>query len=198
MYADAWPVRIHDHETRAHADFDRALRRARLYGLLAAVARRPNGLLPYAEALRGFAVEGESYRGVAAVPVERIVGSMDRASDFDRDFRPRRADTAARWQRVALAHHAGVELPPVSLYRVGDAYFVVDGHHRVSAARALGRVFIDAVVIEIRARPVARPVAAGAAGRVTAGPALRRRLGALLVSLGTRVQGATGAEPTPA
>jgi hypothetical protein len=188
MYADARLVRFLNHEIQACADFDRALGGARWHGRLAALAGRPNGLLRYDEALRDLAVAGASYRGVATVAVERIVGSVDRAGDFDFAFRPRRADGAARWQRVALAYHAGVELPLVSLYRVGEAYFVIDGHHRVSVARALGRGFVDAEVVEILVRPAVRSVATD-----TAGPSLRHRLGTALVGLGTRIQCAPAA-----
>jgi hypothetical protein len=134
---------------QARADFERARRRAAVAGLFVALTRRPAGLLPYREARRGVAVVGERYRGLGAVPVDRIVGSTDRFQDFDRAFRPRRAETAARWQRVARAHYAGTGLPPVRLRRLGGSYFVEDGHHRVSVARALGQRFVDAEVIEV-------------------------------------------------
>ena len=140
------------HAAQAQADFERAIQRASLRGLLATLARRPNDLLPYHEARRGLALEGETYRGVRAVVLDRIVGSTDRAGDFDRAFRPRRRDAAARWQSVARAHYEGRELPPIRLYQLGDAFFVVDGHHRVSVARAMGQGFIDAEVVEVRAR----------------------------------------------
>ena len=147
------------HATQAQADFERAIQRASLHALLATLARRPNDLLPYHEARRDLALEGETYRGVRAVALDRIVGSTDRAGDFDRAFRPRRRDAASRWQSVARAHYEGRELPPIRLYQLGDAYFVVDGHHRVSVARAMGQGFIDAEVVEVRARPAtAAPV----------------------------------------
>ena len=160
------------HEAEARADFERALRGASMHGLVAALTRRPNGLLSYQEARRGLAIEGESYRGVRVVPIDRIVGSLDRTEDFDRAFRPRRANAAARWQRVARAHHEGRDLPPVRLYQVGDAYFVEDGHHRVSVARALGQGFVDAEVVEVRAR-----AAAPAAARAETGRGWQRLLG---------------------
>jgi hypothetical protein len=161
------------HHEQARADFDRAHLRAVLGGLLARLRRRPNGLLAYHEVRRGLAVAAESYRGVRAVPVDRVVGSTDRWRDFDRAFRPRRSHCAGRWVSVARAHGEGKSLPPVQLYRVGDAYFVRDGHHRVSVARFRGQAIIDAEVIEVLARdalPAAEPggrprTAAGAAGR---------------------------------
>ena len=191
----------HHHE-RAVADFDRAHRRAALGGLLARLRRRPAGLLAYHEVRRGLAAAAESYRGVRAVPVDRVVGSTDRCRDFDRAFRPRRGHCAGRWVSVARAHGEGKELPPVQLYRVGDAYFVRDGHHRVSVARVRGQAAIDAEVVEVAERgappvtgPGVRPPAdAGEAaareGRGgTARHPLRRLAGAALVSLGHRLQG---------
>ena len=146
---------IHNQEAQVRDDFERAVNRATLHGLLASLVRRPKDLLPYHKARQGLVLEGESHRGVRAVPVNRIVGSTDRARDFDRAFRPRRREAAARWQSVARAHYEGRELPPIQLRQIGDAYFVVDGHHRVSVARSMGQQFIDAEVVEVRARPAA-------------------------------------------
>jgi hypothetical protein len=89
---------------------------------------------------------------VVSVPLERIVGSVGRYREFDRAFMPRLDSTAPRWRSVAGAYLDGVRLPPITLYRVGDIYFVVDGHHRVSVARELGRASVDAQVIEAETR----------------------------------------------
>jgi hypothetical protein len=53
-----------------------------------------------------------------------------------------------RWKRIDRAYHRGEELPPVSLYKVGGFYFVLDGHHRVSVASYHGVEWIDAEVTE--------------------------------------------------
>jgi hypothetical protein len=86
------------------------------------------------------------------VEVERITGSVGRYKDFDRSFLPRKMSMGERWNRVDSAYHEGVELPAVSLYKVGDEYFVVDGNHRVSVAKYHNVVAIDAEVVEIRGR----------------------------------------------
>jgi len=153
----------------ARAAFARARRRAILQDLTAVIARRPNTLRSFAEARRAAAVVGERPRGVLTVPVERIVGSTDRVADYDRAFRPRRSHDAARWQSVARAYHQGKELPAVRLYQLGDAYYVVDGHHRVSVARSLGRDYIDAEVVEVRTGrpPRSNRCRAAGAGRST-------------------------------
>jgi hypothetical protein len=82
------------------------------------------------------------------VPVDQIVGSVDRFRDFDRRFLPKRKNTANRWKSIDRAYHQDVVLPPIQLYKVGDIYFVKDGNHRVSVAREHGVAFIDAEVIE--------------------------------------------------
>ncbi len=130
------------------ADFERARHKAFFHDLRAIIGRRPNDLIPYHEVRNRLKPERESYRGIKAVPVRQIVGSVDRFLDFDREFLPRRSNTAGRWMNVDRAYYQDVRLPPIQLYKVGDVYFVKDGNHRVSVAREKGVEFIDAEVIE--------------------------------------------------
>jgi len=87
-----------------------------------------------------------------SINLDEIVGSVGRYHEFDRAFRPKLDSTAQRWRSVASAYLNHVRLPPVTLYKVGEIYFVVDGHHRISVARELGQAFVDANVIEAEAR----------------------------------------------
>jgi hypothetical protein len=84
---------------------------------------------------------------VREIPIEAIAGTVEpsRAKLFDSAFRPFAA-ARERWQRVWVAEHRGATLPPISVVRVGDAYAVRDGHHRVSVARARGALTIDAAI----------------------------------------------------
>jgi hypothetical protein len=93
-------------------------------------------------------MQGQFYRGVQQVPVSKIIGSVDRYHDFDRRFLPTQSHTRPRWESVDIAHHTDVQLPPVQLYKVGEAYFVKDGNHRVSVAKEQGADYIDAEVID--------------------------------------------------
>jgi hypothetical protein len=86
------------------------------------------------------------------VPVAKIIGSVGRHRDFDRTFLPSKPDLSTRWRRIDEIMHRAEELPPVSLYKIGDAYFVQDGNHRVSVARQQGVEMIDAEVVELRSR----------------------------------------------
>jgi hypothetical protein len=93
---------------------------------------------------------GRRHLGVDAIPVGSIIGTDSRASDFDRDFRPLRPELRSRRQRVA-EHFPDGQFPPIVVSKLGDAYFVLDGHHRVAEARRLGMATIDADVTELRA-----------------------------------------------
>jgi ParB-like nuclease domain len=93
---------------------------------------------------------GRHYVGVRAIPVASIVGTDSRSGDFDRDFRPRRAELRSRRHRLAERFPDG-QFPPIVVSQLGEAYFVLDGHHRVAVARELGMATIDAEVTELRA-----------------------------------------------
>jgi hypothetical protein len=80
-----------------------------------------------------------------------IVGTVGRAHDFDRDFLPLQEHLRTRWENIMRAMLYDASLPPVQLYQVGDYYFVKDGNHRVSVAKYLGMVSIDAEVVEYAA-----------------------------------------------
>jgi hypothetical protein len=130
--------------------FEHARRRAFLRALFSFVSRRPDQLLSWDQVTQTLGLRGQEIgRRTESVPLDRIVGSVGRYQDFDRAFLPRHDALERRWLHVAKAQLSGANLPPVELYKVGEAYFVVDGHHRVSVARSLGLQFLDAKVIEI-------------------------------------------------
>ncbi len=109
-------------------------------------------ILPFEEVVEALGRVGERRLGLQQIPLDSIVGTLGRSHDFDRSFRPVSQTTRPRWERIATALRRGEEVPPISVYRVGDLYFVRDGHHRVSVARALGRTHIDAYVTEVITR----------------------------------------------
>lgn len=80
------------------------------------------------------------------VAVRDVVGTLARADDFDRDLRPTRRHLRERWEAIAALADNGAALPPVSLVRVGQLYFVADGHHRLSVVKARGQLAVDAQV----------------------------------------------------
>jgi hypothetical protein len=130
---------------RAFAKAARARRRAALLRRLRRGPAACGRLAVYDERARSGGAQVA--RGVREVPLAAISGTVEpsRASMFDPSFRPA-APARGRWQRLWVAEHRGVVLPPISVVRVGDQYAVRDGHHRVSVARARGALTIDAVV----------------------------------------------------
>ncbi len=105
--------------------------------------------------------------GSESVALDRIVGSASRSQDYDADFRPLRAHLRQRWVKIAALRLMNVSLPDVELIKIGEAYFVIDGHHRVSVARALGQKYIDAQVIvwHLEIKPSPELVESGAVAR---------------------------------
>jgi hypothetical protein len=85
---------------------------------------------------------------VRPVPIHQIRGSVSstRSYDFDANFRPLKTHDKERWLSLATACQRGVKIPPVSLVQIGDTYFVQDGHHRISVARAIGQTEIAATI----------------------------------------------------
>jgi hypothetical protein len=139
----------------AQHDFSRA-RRARLLADIARRLRRePDDvglILPFEEVVEALGRTGQVDRGLQVVQLDAIVGTVDRAADFDRGFRPTSQRLRSRWERIAAAQRRGEAMPPVSLFGVGELYFVRDGHHRVSVAKSQGRDDIDAYVTEVTTR----------------------------------------------
>ena len=147
-------IKYVDIEEQVDADFTRARHRASLRRLKSRLRndRSPGGLLSFEETRKALGAFNKVRLGGRVVPVERIVGSVGRTRDFDRAFLPARASTGTKWKRIDRAFHRGQELPPVMLYKIGEAYFVEDGNHRVSVARYQGVEWIDAEVTELYPR----------------------------------------------
>jgi hypothetical protein len=143
-----------DPHEQSDRDFSRARRRAFLRRIGAYLRRDPasNQLLSFDEVKGALGAISQVYLGLREVPVSKIVGSVGRHRDFDRAFLPSKPDLGTRWRRIDEIMNRAEELPPVSLYKIGDAYFVQDGNHRVSVARQRGVEMIDAEVIELRSR----------------------------------------------
>ncbi len=109
---------------------------------------RQNGtLLDLSSVQKNCKVASQYQTGSESIPLEKIVGSASRSQDYDPEFRPLHAHLHQRWVKIAALRLANVNLPVVEVIRIGEAYFVVDGHHRISVARALGQTDIDAQVM---------------------------------------------------
>lgn len=131
-------------------DFQSARQRASIQEVLARITGNSTRLLSYDDVAEKLKLRARSDRGVKWIPLDAIVGSVSRYSDFTRTFLPRRDDDQERWARVKAAMETGEGVPPIDVYKVGDVYFVIDGNHRVSIAKGEGLKTIEAHVIEVR------------------------------------------------
>lgn len=135
-------------DPRAANIFDKAYRNPNANGLGKLFQKENKPLLVLEDVLKNERLGNRHYRGSAAVDVNQIQGTLDRDGDFDRDFRPIQRQTEIRWQKVATAMLRGIDLPPVELVKVGEIYFVKDGHHRISVSKFLGYRYVDAIIEE--------------------------------------------------
>ncbi len=138
--------------TSAIDDFHRARNRATLQELLSHLTGETTQLLSYDDVRHKLKSWGNTEVGVRDIPLDAIVGSVGRYTDFTRDFLPRSDVNPERWARLKIATSSLVGLPPIEVYQIGDVYFVLDGNHRVSVARELGAAYIQAYVTEVHTR----------------------------------------------
>ena len=126
------------------------------------IIRRPTQLHSLADL--NASVRERHTLGVRTIPLAQVSGTEGRSGDFDGAFRPAQEHTRARWVSVATAMIQGLAIPPIEVIQVGERYYVRDGHHRVSVARALGQADIDATVTiwHVNVQPVGEMVGVAA------------------------------------
>ena len=140
---------------RAIQDFDTARSRAFRRSLRAILTGRAQRLHSVEPMLKAAGLEGSAYGGTHEIPLDKIAGSAApdaKSQEFDPGFLPINRRMRERWTRIYQAMVEGDELPPIDVYKVDGSYYVIDGHHRVSVARNLGRPTINARVINVKTR----------------------------------------------
>ena len=135
---------------QAQEDFVKARNKAWINDLQNLMNPDKKKLLSFNDVKKILKPQNEVYAGLKVVPIKKIVGSEGRYNDFDNRFLPRSNELKQRWMNVDQAHLSDVVLPPIQLYELGGLYFVRDGNHRVSVAKAQGVEFIDAEVISLQ------------------------------------------------
>ncbi len=138
--------------SQAVFDFRQARQRAGMQSVIAQLTGKSNELLSYEEVAQKLKLTPGAEAGRHDIPLDAIVGSVGRYSDFSRTFLPLHDRDQGRWARVKAAVQSQMGVPPIDVYKVGDVYFVRDGNHRVSVARAEGAKGIEANVIEVHSR----------------------------------------------
>jgi hypothetical protein len=137
-----------DRDHQVDIDFNRAINKAFIEELKGFLFRKSHRLLPFDQVKEKLELSFTRELGLQTVPTDQIVGSEGRYRSFTRQFLPLQEDLRERWKKVNQARCSGRNLPPVELYKVCNAYFVKDGHHRVSVARSKGSKYIEALVYE--------------------------------------------------
>ena len=133
-------------------DFNRAHRHALFQQLFSTFRWSKPDLLSFYEVTKLIKPEAEAYKGMRVIPVNKIIGSESRYHDFSSAFYPKSTHLQARWESIDAARLDEVTLPPISVYKLGEWYFVRDGNHRVSVSRSKGVEFIDAEVVELTSK----------------------------------------------
>jgi hypothetical protein len=140
---------IEELKQQTSADFSKARTKAILSKIQHFMHTDKDRLLSFNDVKDILKPRNEVYQGSRTVPIKLIAGSEGRYRDFNKYFLPRSEHLRIRWERVDAAHHTNIILPPIQLYEIGGLYFVRDGNHRVSVARAQNVEFIDAEVISL-------------------------------------------------
>ncbi len=149
--------------TQTNEDFEKAKTRGRIQSVLSTLAWKNSDLLSFYAVTDLIKPRNETYRGMRTIPISQIIGSEGRYQDFSQAFYPKKELLRSRWRSIypkkellrsrwrsidgAVKQY--IILPPISVYKVGQWYFVRDGNHRVSVAKAQGVEFIDAEVVEL-------------------------------------------------
>lgn len=140
-----------DNFRQAVQDFHEARQRAAVEEILSRMTGKSNKLLSYEEVAQKLKLQARAERGIQTIPLNAIVGSVGRYTDFTRTFLPRNPSDEDRWARVKASLSDNLAgWPPIEVYQVGEVYFVLDGNHRVSIARQEGWEKIEARVIEVK------------------------------------------------
>jgi nucleotide-binding universal stress UspA family protein len=137
---------------QALKDFRRARQEAAMNQLMHRVTGQADQLLAYHDIADKLEILETVDRGLQEIPLDAIVGSVGRAEDFTREFLPKRDSDAERWARVKSAVLDMKGWLPIDVYKLGEAYFVIDGNHRISVARQLGNETISANVTEVKTK----------------------------------------------
>ncbi|MCI1208019.1 MAG: transcriptional regulator [Treponema sp.] len=143
--------------TQTESDFSKARNKAFINSMQHILNPKEASLISLTELKKLLKPAAEVYKGLQVIPLSKIVGSEGRYKDFDNHFFPKNIHLKARWEHVDMAHIQDVILPPVLVYELGGLYFVRDGNHRVSVAKARGEEYIDAEVVSLQSEIKLKP-----------------------------------------
>ncbi len=137
-------------KTQSEDDFNKAHTKAFINEIQHLLSPEEASLISLNDVKQMIKASAETYIGMKVIPIDKIVGSEGRYNDFDNRFFPKSSHLKNRWQHVDEAAIQDITLPPIKVYEIAGLYFVRDGNHRVSVAKARGTEFIDAEVVSLQ------------------------------------------------
>jgi nucleotide-binding universal stress UspA family protein len=140
--------------TISHAvqDFRSARQKATLREIISRLTGNSTELLSYDEVRQKLRAQVSPKSELKEIPIDAIIGSVNRYQDFSRGFLPGKNINEERWANIELANYGSQGLPPIEVYQIDEVYFVSDGNHRVSVAKQLGSSHIQAYVTQVHTR----------------------------------------------
>lgn len=141
-------------QTQSESDFAKAKSKAFFNEIQHLLTPEEATLISLNDVKKLIKPQNETYVGMKTIPIEKVVGSEGRYQDFDNKFFPKSSHLKNRWQHVDEAAIQAIDLPPIKVYEISGLYFVRDGNHRVSVAKARGTEFIDAEVVSLQSEIV--------------------------------------------
>src|SRR4030042_1637748 len=145
-------VNVSKNISQAVQDFRSARLKATLREIIARLTGDTSELLSYDEVRQKIKAQVRPKNVLKEIPINAIIGSVNRYQDFSRDFLPGKNVNEERWANVELANFGFTGLPPIEVYQIGQAYFVSDGNHRGAVAKQIGTAQIQAYVTEVQTR----------------------------------------------
>ncbi|PWB50910.1 MAG: universal stress protein UspA [Anaerolineales bacterium] len=133
-------------------DFHSARQKAALREIIARFTGDSIELMSFGEVRQKLKAQISAKKELKEIPLDSIIGSVNRYQDFYRDFLPGKNIDEERWANIDLANYGFKGLPPIEVYQIDQAYFVIDGNHRVSVAKQLGASHIQAYVTQVSTR----------------------------------------------
>ncbi len=134
---------------KSRIEFEKAKSKSILNDLISTITYKSNYLLSFDEVKYLTGGNTFVYRGIQSIPLDNIKGSEGRYRDFDSYFFPKHEGIREKWENISDFMDSSENIPPISVYKIGDYYIVRDGNHRVSVARERGMKYIDAEVVEM-------------------------------------------------
>jgi nucleotide-binding universal stress UspA family protein len=137
---------------QAVQDFRSARQKATLREIIARFKGDTSELLSFEEVRHKLNAQIGPKKELKEIPINAIIGSVNRYQDFSRDFLPGQNIDEERWANVEAANYGLIGWPPIEVYQIDEVYFVSDGNHRVSVAKQIGSAQIQAYVTEVHTR----------------------------------------------